>query len=138
MQAIARVNRIHEGKTNGLIIDYCGILKHLRQALATFAGANEDRSPRGVNELPRIKAVRHSTGIDFERLRKEFDAAPTRRSTTVQNLKTVIEQRLQQLLRENPLRTDIQQRYEQIVEEYNREKDRVTIESDLRALVGHS
>ena len=39
MQAIARANRVNEGKNNGLIVDYCGILKHLRQALATFAGA---------------------------------------------------------------------------------------------------
>src|SRR5690606_12016751 len=38
MQAIARANRVAEGKNNGLIVDYCGILKHLRQALATFAG----------------------------------------------------------------------------------------------------
>jgi len=39
MQAIARANRVHEGKNNGFIVDYCGILKHLRKALATFAGA---------------------------------------------------------------------------------------------------
>ena len=38
MQAIARANRVHEGKNNGLIVDYCGILKNLRSALATFAG----------------------------------------------------------------------------------------------------
>ena len=38
MQAIARANRVFEGKTNGLILDYCGILKNLRNALATFAG----------------------------------------------------------------------------------------------------
>ncbi len=38
MQAIARANRVKEGKNNGLIVDYCGILKNLRQALATFAG----------------------------------------------------------------------------------------------------
>jgi len=38
MQAIARANRTAEGKNNGLIIDYCGILKYLRKALATFAG----------------------------------------------------------------------------------------------------
>jgi type I restriction enzyme R subunit len=38
MQAIARANRVHEGKNNGLIVDYCGILKNLRKALATFAG----------------------------------------------------------------------------------------------------
>ena len=36
MQAIARANRVNEGKTNGLIVDYCGILQHLRHALATF------------------------------------------------------------------------------------------------------
>jgi len=40
MQAIARANRVHEGKHNGLIVDYCGILKQLRQALATFAGGD--------------------------------------------------------------------------------------------------
>src|SRR3954451_2319669 len=39
MQAIARANRVSEGKNNGLIVDYCGILKSLRQALATFGGS---------------------------------------------------------------------------------------------------
>ena len=38
MQCIARANRVNEGKNNGLVVDYCGILKHLRRALATFAG----------------------------------------------------------------------------------------------------
>jgi type I restriction enzyme R subunit len=38
MQAIARANRVNEGKNNGLIVDYCGILKNLRKALATYAG----------------------------------------------------------------------------------------------------
>lgn len=38
MQAIARANRVAEGKNNGLIVDCCGILKNLRKALATFAG----------------------------------------------------------------------------------------------------
>lgn len=37
MQAIARVNRRAPGKKNGLIIDYNGMLKSLRAALATFA-----------------------------------------------------------------------------------------------------
>ena len=44
MQAIARANRVNEGKNNGLIVDYCGILKHLRKALATFAGTQPDGS----------------------------------------------------------------------------------------------
>lgn len=42
MQAIARANRIASGKTNGLIVDYCGILKNLRSALATFAGQSDE------------------------------------------------------------------------------------------------
>jgi type I restriction enzyme, R subunit len=42
MQAIARANRVNEGKNNGLVVDYCGILKNLRKALATFAGATDN------------------------------------------------------------------------------------------------
>jgi type I restriction enzyme, R subunit len=53
----------------------------------------------------------------------------------VQNLKTAIEQRLQRLLQQNPLRTDFQRHYEEIVAEYNREKDRVTIEKTFEALL---
>jgi type I restriction enzyme R subunit len=262
MQAIARANRVHEGKNNGLIVDYCGILKHLRKALATFAGtlaggeggeidpakpeeelladlagtiafvqafldernvslhhvihktsfernaaimackeaANENDETRkrfevmcrevfkkfkacinvkGVNahradrdainivykslqqdreqadvtdiiqQLHRIvdEAV-YTIGdggavgpelydisrIDFDRLKREFERSP-RKNTTVQNLREAVEQRLQRLLQQNPLRTDFQQHYEEIVAEYNREKDRVTIEQTFEALL---
>ena len=261
MQAIARANRVNEGKNNGLIVDYCGILKHLRKALATFAGmqpdggggeadparpdeelladlaeaislvrsfladrhvplddviqktnfernaaivackevANENDESRkrfevmcrevfkkfkacinvrGVNALradrdainivykslqqdreqaditdiirqlhqvvneaievqPDTQDYPSSTydisKIDFDRLRNEFERSP-RKNTTVQNLRQAVEQRLQRLLLQNPLRTDFQQHYEQIVSEYNREKDRVTIEQTFEAL----
>lgn len=36
MQAIARANRVDEGKSNGLIVDYVGIVKALRKALADY------------------------------------------------------------------------------------------------------
>ena len=36
MQAIARANRVNEGKSNGLIVDYIGIVKALRKALADY------------------------------------------------------------------------------------------------------
>lgn len=262
MQAIARANRVNEGKNNGLIVDYCGILKHLRKALATFAGtqpsgeggeieparpdeellaelaeaialvrafldehkasldgvirqtgfernaairdcketANENDETRkrfeilcrevfnkfkasinvnGINvhraerdaidivykslqqdreqaDITQIIRQLHTvvdeviqpsevlsgvtdsiydiSQINFERLRREFERSP-RRNTTVQNLKEVVENRLQRLLRENPLRTDFQQHYEQIVAEYNREKDRATIEHTFEALL---
>ena len=32
----------NEGKINGLIVDYCGILKNLRKALATFTGKADE------------------------------------------------------------------------------------------------
>jgi len=261
MQAIARANRVAEGKNNGLIVDYCGILKHLRQALATFAGvqaegeggeteparpdeelladlaeaialvrtfladrhaalddviqkigfernaaiiackeaANEndesrkrfevmcrevfkkfkacinvqgvnacrsdrdainivykslqqDREQADITDIIRqlhqvvdqaivVRADRVAdpsatydiSKIDFDRLRQEFERSP-KKNTTVQNLREAVEQRLQRLLRQNPLRTDFQQHYEQIVSEYNREKDRVTIEKTFEAL----
>lgn len=36
MQTIARANRVAEGKSNGLVVDYIGIVKALRQALADY------------------------------------------------------------------------------------------------------
>lgn len=264
MQAIARANRINDEKNNGLIVDYCGILKNLRKALATFAGqgdsghggsgetepakpeeelladlaeaiafvraflgdrgasldgiitktgfernaeilaakeaANENDETRkrfevmcrevfkkfkacinvkGVNahraeynainvvykslqqdrekaditdiirQLHRVvdeaievqpdmvaeeKAPYDISKIDFNRLRKEFERSKAKH-TTVQNLKQAVEQRLRRLLEQNPLRTDFQRHYEEIVAEYNREKDRVTIEKTFEALL---
>ena len=264
MQAIARANRVHEGKNNGLIVDYCGILKHLRTALATFAGhtrEDDDGPPLEVDPVRpdeellakleeaiaavrdfltsrsfRLSDIHTKTGfdrnraitdakeivnendetrkrfqimcrevfkkfkaclnlrevgryrddrdainviykgleedvkkadisqiikqlhevvggavevagkrrpdgklydisqIDFDRLRQEF-AGSRQKNTTVQSLKDVVERRLQQLLQQNPLRINFQTRYEQIVANYNREKDRVTIEQTFEALL---
>ncbi len=262
MQAIARANRVHEGKNNGLIVDYCGILKHLRSALATFAGTQKDgqggktdpakpevelladlaeaitfvrkfieeqsaslddvihktgfgrnaaivackeaanrndetrkrfevmcrevfkkfkacNNVRGVNahraDRDAINIVYKSlqqdreqadiadiirqlhlivdesivttsdgavkepkpydiSNIDFDRLKREFERSP-RKNTTVQNLRHTVEQRLQRLLNQNPLRTDFQQHYEKIVLDYNRDKDQVTIEQTFEALL---
>ncbi len=39
MQTIARANRVAEGKNNGLIIDYIGIVKALRKALADYTAS---------------------------------------------------------------------------------------------------
>ncbi len=261
MQAIARANRVNEGKVNGLIVDYCSILKSLRSALATFAGTQADgkggaKDPTKPNEelladlaeaiafvrsfldereaplddvlsktgfernaaivackeaanendetrkrfevmcrevFKRFKACINIPGvnthrtdrdainivykslqqdrekadisniirqlhqvvdeaietrpedvgeeseqydiskIDFDQLRKEFERSPRKR-TTVQNMKQVIEIRLQRLLQQNPLRTDFQQHYEEIVALYNSEKDQVTIERTFEDL----
>ena len=267
MQAIARANRVHEAKSNGLIIDYCGILRHLRRALATFAGTSDggdggnggggevgpvkpdeellaglaeaiglvralldkrgapldgvidaegfernaaivackeaanknDRTRkrfevmcrevfrrfracinvRGVNahrqdrdavdviyrslqqdrEQADISGILRGlqevvdqaidvqagvgegpmdpldiSGIDFERLKREFEGCPAR-GTTVQALKDAVEQRLRRLLEWNPLRADLQKHYEEIVDRYNHEKDRMIIQRTFEALL---
>lgn len=271
MQAIARANRINEGKNNGLIVDYCGILKNLRKALATFGGGNgpidggDPGTPPEIDPIRppeeliaeleetivavelylkdngfELKTIIDSTGfernaaivkakeainkndetrkrfeimarevfkkfkscitfrevnnyrkrydaidiiykklqddvdkvdisdiirelhtvvdeaidtrmsadsiddniydisqIDFDLLRKEFEKC-TRKNTVVQSLKDVIEKKLNRMVIENPLRADFQRHYEQIVSEYNSEKDRVTIERTFEALMKYS
>ena len=266
MQAIARANRVSEGKNNGLIVDYCGILKNLRKALATFAGhtgvgggdgqpppeldpvkpeeelladleetiesirtflssqnsrledvlekigfernkaiidakevvnqndetrkrfeiicrevfkkfkacltikainnyrsaydainviyksLQEDVEKVDISDIMRelhavieesiepISGVKEPSKlydiskIDFERLRKEFERSPAK-NTTVQNLKEIIEKKLLRMLIQNPTRTDFQKHYEEIVSDYNNEKDRVTIEATFEALL---
>lgn len=60
MQTIARANRVAEGKSNGLVIDYIGIVKALRQALADYT-ANPDGGESGndptVDKTELIKSV---------------------------------------------------------------------------------
>ena len=263
MQAIARANRVYEGKVNGLIVDYCGILKQLREALATFAAvggatggpevdpvkpeeqllqelseaiseAREFLSERGyqidnlktkkgyerIGEIPKAKELingseetrkrfeilarevfkkfracltidgindyrwdydavnaiyrslqddRDSSNItsvikelhtivdeaispqavgetvedgrtydiskiDFEKLRKEFEKYP-RKNTMTYCLKEAVEERLRKMIERNPLRTDFYKRYQEIIADYNIEKDRVTIENTFAALL---
>jgi type I restriction enzyme R subunit len=53
----------------------------------------------------------------------------------VHNLKDAVEKRLARLLAQNPMRVNFQHRYEEIVADYNKEKDRVTIEATFEALL---
>ncbi|MCR5068336.1 MAG: type I restriction endonuclease subunit R [Prevotella sp.] len=74
MQTIARANRVAEGKTNGLIIDYIGIVKALRQALADYtanpeAGAGSGNNPT-VDKQELIKHVDEVTAAAVELLRE--------------------------------------------------------------------
>jgi type I restriction enzyme R subunit len=55
MQAIARVNRVTGGKKHGLIIDYNGMLKSLRKALATFAQGDRAGTGKGEGEQNTVR-----------------------------------------------------------------------------------
>ena len=72
--------------------------------------------------------------IDMDKLRDEFARKVTHKATVLQDIREIVEQKLDEMLARNPSRMDYQQKYEEIVADYNREKDRVTIEETFRRL----
>ena len=56
MQAIARANRVYPGKDFGLIVDYNGMLKSLREALAQYAAGDEDEGERWTTSSRRSRS----------------------------------------------------------------------------------
>ena len=72
--------------------------------------------------------------IDAEKLRDEFAKKVRHKATALQDIREIVEQKLAEMLARNPTRMDYQQKYEEIVADYNREKDRVTIEETFRRL----
>jgi type I restriction enzyme R subunit len=77
MQAIARANRVYPGKDCGVIVDYNGMLKSLREALAQYALGDEEDGDGGgivapigdlvVALLQAIEAAeKHLLGLDFD------------------------------------------------------------------------
>ena len=74
------------------------------------------------------------SGLNFALLEQHFLKA-THKNTLVQSLKDKIENRLQQMVERNPLRVDFYQRYQEIIDAYNRGKDAVTIEETFKKLI---
>ena len=76
MQAIARANRVYPGKDFGLIVDYNGMLKSLREALAQYAlgddgaGGEEIVAPIEERVQALIEAIEataaHLRGLGFD------------------------------------------------------------------------
>jgi type I restriction enzyme R subunit len=62
MQTIARANRVAEGKENGLIIDYVGIVKALRKALADYTteGGNGGETDPTVDKQELLEYVQET------------------------------------------------------------------------------
>lgn len=72
MQTIARANRVYEGKSNGLVVDYVGVVKALRRALADYTkniggGGASDPTPDKGELLKRIfELMKEITGFMSE------------------------------------------------------------------------
>lgn len=73
--------------------------------------------------------------IDMEKLRGEFAKKITHKATAVEDLRELIERKLALMMQRNPDRMDYYRKYSEIVADYNREKDRVTIEETFARLV---
>lgn len=67
------------------------------------------------------------SGINFERLRAEFAKSSQQQAVTL-SLQERIQARIEAMLMANPTRVDLYKRYEEIIEEYNRDKDKVEIQ----------
>ena len=74
--------------------------------------------------------------IDLEKLRDEFAKKVRRKATALQDIREIVEQKLAEMLARNPQRMDYYRRYQEIVADYNREKDRATIEETFAKLIG--
>ena len=121
------------------VVDTAIDLKQPRLPAASTEGADQPGRTRlhgraGTESAENPQEPYDISTINFQALREEFKRSEEKR-TTVQSLKAAIEQRLHFLIQQNPLRGDLQQRYEKIIDEYNREKDRPTIEQSFDALL---
>ena len=77
MQAIARANRVYPGKDFGLIVDYNGMLKSLREALAQYALGDDGGEAEIVAPIEeRVAALADAIGVTEAHLRGlGFEAA---------------------------------------------------------------
>lgn len=67
--------------------------------------------------------------LDFDKLQAAFSKSP-RKNTITYNLQQAIEMKLEQMLKENPLRLEFYDRYKEIIKEYNEGK---SLENTIKA-----
>jgi len=72
--------------------------------------------------------------IDFAKLRDEFANKVARKHAALKDIRDIVEAKLAVMLKNNPLRMDYYKKYQEIVADYNREKDRVTVEETFAKL----
>ncbi len=74
------------------------------------------------------------SNIDMEKLRGEFAKKVRHKATALKDIREIIEEKLKAMMARNPMRMDFQVKYEEIISDYNRERDRATIEETFRLL----
>lgn len=74
------------------------------------------------------------SAIDFDLLRKEF-AKMRHQNLVLEDIDELIKKRIDAMLRNNPSRINFYEEYQRIIQEYNAEQDRASIEKTFMALI---
>ena len=88
-------------------------------------------TPATLHEEPRRFDI---SAIDFDLLRREF-AKVKKKNLLLKDLEEIIQQKLDRMLFANPDRMNYYERYQQIIDDYNSEQDRATIEKTFMELM---
>ena len=72
--------------------------------------------------------------INMEKLREEFGKKVKRKATVIEDVREILERKLAQMLRNNPLRMNYEKKYQEIIAAYNADKDRATVEDTFARL----
>jgi type I restriction enzyme R subunit len=75
------------------------------------------------------------SSLDFKKIEEEFLKVKGNQNVAVQSLKDKVSKKLNKLLDQNPLRIDFYERYQQIIDDYNRGKEYRAIKEIFDELV---
>ena len=92
------------------------LMANISEIVSKYITVTKDSSCEDVKKFDISK-------IDFVRLRKEFEKA-NNKNLLMKDLNEMVEARLLKMLKENPLRIDYYERYQKIVEEYNKDNEK--------------
>lgn len=108
--------------------DVTALLKELHrivnQAIATQA-PGDDQAQGLTVDLSRI---------NMEKLREEFSKKVKRKATVIEDIRKIVEEKLAQMLANNPLRMNYEKKYQEVIAAYNADKDRATVEETFAKL----
>ena len=66
--------------------------------------------------------------VNMEKLRDEFSKKVKRKATVIEDVRKILEEKLAQMLGNNPLRMNYEKKYQEVIAAYNADKDRATVE----------
>ena len=72
--------------------------------------------------------------INMEKLRDEFSKKVKRKATVIEDIRKIVEEKLAQMLANNPLRMNYEKKYQEVIAAYNADKDRATVEETFARL----